>query len=150
MQPIWPDRDASERHVQHRAHRDAYRLSVERIAAAGRQQDGARPECRGGAVNTFYVHPSDFGLPKASPAQLRGGDASANADIARAILRGEKGAARDIVLVNAAAALLIAGHAPAIAEGVQQAAAAIDSGEAARRLETLVRVSNEGSGAKPS
>jgi len=46
-------------------------------------------ECRGGAVNTFYVHPSDFGLPKASPAQLRGGDASANADIARAILGGE-------------------------------------------------------------
>lgn len=99
-------------------------------------------ECRGGAVNTFYVHPGDFGLPKASPAQLRGGDAAANADIARAILAGEKGAARDIVLLNAAAALLIAGRVPAIAEGVHQAAAALDNGEAARVLETVVRVSN--------
>jgi anthranilate phosphoribosyltransferase len=99
-------------------------------------------ECRGGAVNTFYVHPGDFGLPKASPAQLRGGDAAANADMARAILAGEKGAPRDIVLVNAAAALLIAGRVSAIAEGVHQAAAALDNGEAARALERLVRVSN--------
>jgi anthranilate phosphoribosyltransferase len=99
-------------------------------------------ECRGGAVNTFYVHPSDFGLPKASPAELRGGDAAANADIARAILAGEKGAARDIVLLNAAAALLIAGRASTIGEGVPQAAAALDNGEAARVLERLVRVSN--------
>ncbi len=99
-------------------------------------------ECRGGAVNTFYVHPGDFGLPKASPGQLRGGDAAANADIARAILAGEKGAARDIVLLNAAAALLIAGRVPTITGGVQQAAAALDNGEAARVLERLVRVSN--------
>jgi anthranilate phosphoribosyltransferase len=107
-------------------------------------------ECRGGAVNTFYVHPGDFGLAKASPAQLRGGDAQANADIARAILSGEKGAARDIVLLNAAAALLIAGRVPAIAEGIQQAAAALDSGEAARRLDELVRISKGGPGAAPS
>ena len=106
-------------------------------------------ECRGGAVNTFYVHPGDFGLPKASPGQLRGGDAAANADIARAILAGEKGAARDIVLLNAAAALLIAGRVSAIAEGVHQAAAALDNGEAARVLERLVRVSN-GREAPPS
>jgi anthranilate phosphoribosyltransferase len=99
-------------------------------------------ECRGGAVNTFYVHPADFGMPKASPSQLRGGDASANADIARAILAGDKGAPRDIVLLNAAASLLIAEQAPTIAEGVRQAAAALDSGRAARVLETLVRVSN--------
>ena len=107
-------------------------------------------ECRGGAVNTFYVHPSDFGLPKASPGQLRGGDAAANANIARAILAGEKGAARDIVLVNAAAALLIAGRVPTITEGVQQAAAALDNGEAARVLERLVRVSNGQTGVTPS
>ncbi len=49
-------------------------------------------ECRDGAVNTFYVHPADFGLPKASPAQLRGGDAVENAAIARRVLAGEKGA----------------------------------------------------------
>jgi anthranilate phosphoribosyltransferase len=107
-------------------------------------------ECRGGAVNTFYVHPSDFGLPKASPAELRGGDAAANADIARAILAGEKGAARDIVLLNAAAALLIAGRVSTIGEGVPQAAAALDNGEAARVLERLVRVSNGQREAAPS
>jgi len=107
-------------------------------------------ECRGGAVNTFYVHPADFGMAKASPAQLRGGDASANADIARAILAGKKGAPRDIVLLNAAASLLIAEQAPTIAEGVQQAAAALDSGRAARVLETLVRVSNGQPEALPS
>ncbi len=100
-------------------------------------------ECRGGAVNTFYVHPADFGLPKASPEQLRGGNAAANANIAREILAGAKGAARDIVLLNAGASLLIAGRVPSIADGVLHAAAAVDSGEAARVLDSLVRVSNE-------
>lgn len=100
-------------------------------------------ECRGGAVNTFYVHPSDFGLPKASPAQLRGGDAADNAAIATAILGGERGAGRDIVLLNAAASLLVAGCAPTIADGVAMAASALDSGEAGRVLERLVRVSND-------
>jgi len=101
-------------------------------------------------VNTFYVHPADFGMPKASPSQLRGGDAPANADIARAILGGEKGAPRDIVLLNAAASLLIAEQAPTIADGVRQAAAALDSGRAATVLATLVRVSNGERGTAPS
>src|SRR5919197_1294805 len=65
-------------------------------------------ECRDGAVNTFYLHPTDVGLPKASPEALRGADAAANAGIARRILDGERGAARDIVLLNAGASLLIA------------------------------------------
>ena len=99
-------------------------------------------ECRGGAVNTFYVHPSDFGLPKASPAQLRGGEAAANADIARRILAGEHGAPRDIVLLNAAASLLIAEQVSTIAEGIERAAAALDEGRAAAALEKLVQVSN--------
>ena len=99
-------------------------------------------ECRGGAVNTFYVHPSDFGLPKASPAQLRGGDAAANAGIARAILGGETGPPRDIVLLNAAASLLVAGAETSIGDGIRRAAAALDSGDAARVLGRLVRVSN--------
>jgi anthranilate phosphoribosyltransferase len=101
-------------------------------------------ECRGGAVNTFYVHPADFGLPKASPAQLRGGDAAANAEIARAILAGERGAPRDIVLLNAAASLLVAGRVASIAEGVRAAADGLDSGAAARVLAQLVHVSNTG------
>jgi anthranilate phosphoribosyltransferase len=99
-------------------------------------------ECRGGAVNTFYVHPSDFGLPKAQPAQLKGDDAAANADIARRILAGERGAARDIVLLNAAASLLIAEKTPTIAEGIRCAGAALDEGRAAAVLERLVQVSN--------
>jgi len=99
-------------------------------------------ECRSGAVNTFYVHPADFGLPKASPAQLRGGDAAENAAIARRVLAGERGAPRDIVLLNAAASLLIAERAGSVAEGIAQAAAALDEGRAARVLETLVSKSN--------
>jgi anthranilate phosphoribosyltransferase len=104
-------------------------------------------ECRAGAVNTFYVHPADFGLPKASPEALRGGDAAANAHIARRILDGEKGAPRDIVMLNAAASLLIAGRVPSIADGVRHAGEALDRGAASQVLERLVRVSNAGRGA---
>jgi anthranilate phosphoribosyltransferase len=100
-------------------------------------------ECRAGAVNTFYVHPADFGLPKSAPAQLRGGDAAANAEIARRVLGGERGAARDIVLLNAAASLLIAERAGTIGEGIAAAAAALDSGKAAGVLEKLVLASND-------
>src|SRR3954462_7999357 len=87
-------------------------------------------ECRGGSVNTFYLHPADVGLPKSAPEALKGGDAKDNAAIARAILAGEPGPRRDIVLLNAAAALLVAGQAPTIGEGLEQAADALDSGRA--------------------
>ncbi len=99
-------------------------------------------ECRSGAVNTFYVHPADFGLPKAHPTQLAGGDAAANAAIARRILAGEHGAPRDIVLLNTAASLLIAERVSSVQEGIEQAARAIDEGRAARVLETLAGMSN--------
>jgi anthranilate phosphoribosyltransferase len=101
-------------------------------------------ECRDGAVNTFYVHPGDVGLAKASPEALKGGDAARNAVIARAVLAGEPGAARDIVLLNAGASLLIAGRVTTIPEGIAMAAQAIDSGAAAAVLERLVRLSNDG------
>jgi anthranilate phosphoribosyltransferase len=107
-------------------------------------------ECRDGAVNTFYVHPSDFGVPKASPADLKGGEAADNAVIARAVLAGDRGAPRDIVLLNAAASLLIAGTVGAISEGLALAAQAIDSGAANEALALLVRVSNADSGAPVS
>jgi anthranilate phosphoribosyltransferase len=100
-------------------------------------------ECRDGTVNTFYVHPADFGLPKSSSSQLRGGDAAANAAIANRVLAGEQGAARDIVLLNAAASLLIAERVETIADGIAQAAAVIDNGEATAVLERLVRISND-------
>jgi anthranilate phosphoribosyltransferase len=101
-------------------------------------------ECRGGAVNTFYVHPSDFKLPKAAPAALQGGDAAENAGIARRILAGEPGAPRDIVLMNAAISLLVAGAVASVPDGLERAAKAIDSGAAATALERLVAVSNAG------
>jgi anthranilate phosphoribosyltransferase len=101
-------------------------------------------ECRGGAVNTFYVHPAEVGLPKAPLAALAGGDAAANAAIARRVLGGEPGAARDIVLLNAGAALFVAGRAPHLLDGLRMAAAAIDSGAARRTLETLVQMSSVG------
>jgi anthranilate phosphoribosyltransferase len=101
-------------------------------------------ECRDGAVNTFYVHPGDVGLPKAVPDALRGGDAQDNAAIARSVLAGEPGAPRDIVLFNAGVALLIAGRTSTIPDGIAMAAEAIDSGRARQVLDTLVRVSQEG------
>jgi anthranilate phosphoribosyltransferase len=103
-------------------------------------------ECRGGAVNTFYLHPGDVGLAKAAPETLRGGDAADNAAIARSILAGEPGSPRDIVLLNAAASLLIAGKAATIPEGLALAADAIDSGRAAAVLQQLMRLSTEARG----
>ena len=104
-------------------------------------------ECRDGAVNTFYVHPSDFGLPKAVPAALKGGEAQDNAAISREVLGGARGPARDIVCLNAGASLLIAGKAGSVAEGISLANEALDNGRAAAALERLVQVSNAGSGA---
>jgi anthranilate phosphoribosyltransferase len=98
-------------------------------------------ECRDGAVNTFYLHPSDVGVPKATPESLKGGDAGANAQVARDVLSGGRGPARDIVLMNSAASLLIAGAAADLGEGMKMAEAAIDEGRAAAVLDRLVRAS---------
>jgi anthranilate phosphoribosyltransferase len=104
-------------------------------------------ECREGAVNTFYLHPSDAGLPKAVPEALRGGDAAENAAIARDVLAGTPGPPRDIVLLNAGASLFIAGTAANIQEGIARAARAIDDGSAAAALERLVAISHTDVGA---
>ena len=98
-------------------------------------------ECRAGLVHTFYVHPSDVGLPKASREALGGGDAATNAALAREVLAGRPGAARDIVLLNAGAGLLIAGRAASMREGLDRAAAALDDGAAAATLDRMVRAS---------
>ena len=98
-------------------------------------------ECRDGQVNTFYLHPSDIGLSKSAPDALRGGDAGDNAEIARRILAGEPGPQRDVVLLNAAAALMVAGSVGSIRDGLPMAAEAIDSGRAASVLEQLRRIS---------
>jgi anthranilate phosphoribosyltransferase len=99
-------------------------------------------ECRDGAVNTFYLHPADVGLPKAAPGGLQGGDAQENARIIEHVLDGGRGPARDVVLLNAGAALLIAGAAASVEDGIAQASRAIDRGDAKRTLERLVRISS--------
>ena len=101
-------------------------------------------ECRAGAVNTFYVHPADFGMAKAVPADLKGGDGSANAAIVSAILDGQQGAPRDVVLLNAGAALFVAGLAGDVRAGIARAAEAIDAGAARATLAKMVRGSQEG------
>ena len=99
-------------------------------------------ECRDGAVNTFYLHPSDVGLTKASSAALKGGDARHNAEMIKAVLGGQPGEPRDVVLLNAGAALFIAGRAGSIRDGIGLAADAVDSGRAMATLETLAKVSS--------
>jgi len=101
-------------------------------------------ECREGVVNTFYLHPSDVGLPKAAPDALKGGDAQQNAAIIQQVLGGNRGAARDVVLLNAAASLFIAGVARSLKDGLTQAAQAIDRGLARQTLERMVAVSVSG------
>jgi anthranilate phosphoribosyltransferase len=99
-------------------------------------------ECRDGAVNTFYLHPSDVGLPKGAPDALKGGDAHQNAAIIEQILAGRLGAARDVVLFNAGASLFIAGSAASVEAGILRAAQALDRGDAKRTLDRMVAVSN--------
>jgi anthranilate phosphoribosyltransferase len=103
-------------------------------------------ECRAGSVNTFYIHPADFGIRKASPADLKGGDAGANAAIVTAVLEGRQGPARDVVVLNAGAALFVAGQVDGVRSGIVRAAAAVDSGAARATLDKMVRLSQEGAG----
>jgi anthranilate phosphoribosyltransferase len=94
-------------------------------------------ECRFGAVNTFYVHPSDFGLAKSAPGELTGGDAAHNAAIVREVLAGVRGPRRDVVLLNAGVGLFIEGRVNSVIEGIRAAAAAVDAGSAAHRLKLM-------------
>jgi anthranilate phosphoribosyltransferase len=98
-------------------------------------------EVREGMVRSYTVRPEDFGLPRTTIAELMGGDREENARIIRAILDGEPGAKRDIVLMNSAAALLAGAKARDLKEGVGLAAHAIDSGAALRKLEALIGLS---------
>ncbi len=99
-------------------------------------------EWKDGAVRRFTVTPEDAGLPRASLDALRGGDAEENAAALRALLDGATGAYRDIVLLNAAAALVVADRAADLAEGAVMAAAVIDDGRAAKALADLVEATN--------
>jgi anthranilate phosphoribosyltransferase len=100
-------------------------------------------EVREGVVRTYTVRPEDFGLPRASMSDLLGGDREQNAQIIQALLGGEPGAKRDIVLMNAAAALVAGGKARDLKEGVEVAARAVDSGAARAKLEALIALTRK-------
>ena len=100
-------------------------------------------EVREGTVRSFTVRPEDFGLPRARIADLRGGDREENAQIIRHILGGGDGPKRDIVLMNAAAALVVGGKARDLKEGVALAAHSIDSRAAQRKLAALIDLSQK-------
>jgi anthranilate phosphoribosyltransferase len=95
-------------------------------------------EVREGMARTFTVRPEDFGMVRASIGDLRGGDREENARIIRAILDGEPGPRRDIVLMNASAALVVGARARDLKEGVALAAQSIDSGKAHAKLDDLI------------
>ncbi|HEY5517986.1 MAG TPA: bifunctional anthranilate synthase component II/anthranilate phosphoribosyltransferase [Coriobacteriia bacterium] len=94
-----------------------------------------------GAVRTYTIEPETVGIARVSPRAVGGGDAQDNARILREVLEGVHGAPRDTTLINAAAALLVAGRVADLAEGVAEARASIDSGHAIAVLEALVALS---------
>jgi anthranilate phosphoribosyltransferase len=108
-------------------------------------------ELRGGEVRSYTVDAVDLGLARAEPAALAGGPSETNAECVRAVLGGEKNPHRDIALLNAAAALVVAGVAADLGEGVDTAADAIDSGRASatlhKMIETSQRAAKAGDGA---
>ena len=99
-------------------------------------------ELKGGKIRTFDISPEDAGLPKSRPDALRGGDAEHNAAALLTVLQGKASAFRDVAILNAAAALIVAGKAKDLKEGASLAAKSIDTGEAEGRLDRLIAVSN--------
>jgi anthranilate phosphoribosyltransferase len=95
-----------------------------------------------GNVRTFEISPEDVGITRSKSEVLRGGDAEANAAALMGVLKGEKGAYRDIAVLNASASLVVAGRAKDLKEGAALAAKSLDSGEAKSRLDRLIAVSN--------
>jgi anthranilate phosphoribosyltransferase len=97
-----------------------------------------------GKIRTFEVTPEDAGLSRGKPEALRGGDAQQNAEALLDVLKGKRGPFRDVAVLNAAAALIVAGKAKDLKQGAALAAKSIESGEAEGRLDRLIAVSNAG------
>jgi len=105
--------------------------------------DGTKvSRCRRGKVETFYVTPEAFGVGRADVKTLQGGDKDENARILLSILKGERGPKRDVVLMNSAAALVVAARAGDFPDAMLIASDAIDSGNALRKLQDIIHVSN--------
>lgn len=99
-------------------------------------------EVKNGDVKTYFITPETLGLERAGKDDLRGGDAQDNVGITLGILKGEMGPKRDIVLINAAGALVVGDRAANFNEGIEMASTAIDSGAALKKLEEVKEVSN--------
>jgi len=95
-------------------------------------------------VETYYVRPEDFGLPVAHPSEIKGGEVQENVEIVYSILKGKKGAKRNVVLLNASASLVVAGKARDFKEGIKMAEDSIDSGKALNKLELLKEYTTRG------
>lgn len=95
-----------------------------------------------GEISSFEINPEDYGLRSATPEELRGGDAEENARALRAFLAGVPGALRDTILMTSAGALVVADRSKTLAEGLEIAAEAVDSGRAGNVLEQLVAITN--------
>lgn len=121
-----------------------YGDGLDEMTTAGVTQVAALED---GKIRTFEVAPEDVGLSRVKPEELKGADAAYNAVALRAVLAGEKNAYRDIAALNAGSALVVAGKAKNLLQGIEIASHSIDSGAAASVLERLVRVSNRGNSA---
>jgi anthranilate phosphoribosyltransferase len=100
-------------------------------------------ELKDGSIGTYSIEPEDFGLKRAGAETLKGGDPGTNAAIALSVLKGEKGPARDVVLLNAGAVAYVGGLAPTVRDGIRLAAESIDSGRAMSKLENLKKMTQE-------
>lgn len=100
-------------------------------------------ELKNGLIRTYDISPEQFFSEQAEPADLLGGSPEENAQITRNILNGEKGPKRNIVIINAAAALVAAGQAEDLKQGIRIAETAIDGGGAAQKMEALIKYSQE-------
>lgn len=100
-------------------------------------------ELKDGAIRTYDINPEQYFGRLADPADMTGGDPQANAAITRAVLSGEKGARRDVVLINSGAALVAAGKADHLKGGIEMAAAVIDNGKALEKLDKLAAYTRE-------
>jgi anthranilate phosphoribosyltransferase len=96
-----------------------------------------------GKVREFTISPEDIGVKTAKMDQLRGGDGEHNARYLRALLEGETGPYRDIVLFNAAAALVAGGHVADLSKGAAMASASVDEGKALAALDGLIAITND-------
>ncbi len=100
-------------------------------------------EINNDTVRLYTVEPEDFSLPRCKLSALQGGDAVRNAELVRAVLQGEQGPRRDVVLLNSAFALVAADKADDVRAGIERAAEAIDSGQALLKLNDLIRMTNQ-------